>query len=257
MTRKLALITGASGGIGLEIARLFARDGYDLALVARSADKLEAVAAELRANPNIVVTVFAQDLSVAGAARAVFGRIPACDVLVNNAGFASNGAFAAIDEARMLDEIALDVTALTQLTRLYLPGMIERKYGRILNVASTAAFLPGPNMAVYYASKAYVLSFSEALAEETRGTGVTVTCLCPGATATGFAGRAGMQGTPLMRGPKADAVDVARAGYNGMLAGKPVVVPGITNKLVGWTAHLTPRRLLLWVSRKTIEKGNE
>ena len=184
MTRKLALITGASGGIGLEIARLFARDGYDLALVARSADTLEAVAAELRANPNIVVTVFAQDLSVAGAARAVFGRIPACDVLVNNAGFASNGAFVTIDEARMLDEIALDVTALTQLTRLYLPGMIERKYGRILNVASTAAFLPGPTMAVYYASKAYVLSFSEALAEETRGTGVTVTCLCPGATAT-------------------------------------------------------------------------
>ena len=254
MTRKLALITGASGGIGLELARLFARDGYDLVLVARSADTLEAVATELRGKGNIVVTTCAQDLSAPGAARVVFGRIPACDVLVNNAGFASNGGFAEIDEARMLDEIALDVTALTQLTRLYLPGMIERKNGRILNVASTAAFLPGPNMAVYYASKAYVLSLSEALAEEMRGTGVTVTCLCPGATDTGFARRAEMQSTPLMRAPRASAVDVARAGYNGMLAGKPVVVPGITNKILGATAHLTPRRLLLWLSGKAVRR---
>jgi hypothetical protein len=257
MTRKLALITGASGGIGLEIARLLARAGYDLALVARSAEKLDAAAQELRGNSDIVVTTFAQDLSAPGAARVVFGQIPACDVLINNAGFASNGRFAEIDEARMLDEIALDVTALTQLTRLYLPGMIERKNGRILNVASTAAFLPGPNMAVYYASKAYVLSFSEALAEETRGTGVTVTCLCPGATATGFANRADMEATPLMRGPQASAVDVARAGYDGMLAGKPVVVPGIANKILGATAHLTPRRLLLWLSRKAVERGRE
>ncbi len=254
MTRKLALITGASGGIGLEIARLFARDGYDLALVARSAERLDVVAAELRARGNIVVTTFTQDLSAPGAARVVFGQIPACDVLVNNAGFASNGRFAELDEARILDEISLDVTALTQLTRLYLPGMIERKHGRILNVASTAAFLPGPNMAVYYASKAYVLSFSEALAEEMRGTGVTVTCLCPGATATGFADRAEMTATRLMRGPQANATDVARAGYDGLLAGKPVVVPGITNKVLSWTAHLTPRRMLLWLSRKAVEK---
>ncbi len=255
MTRKLALITGASGGIGLEIARLFARDGYDLALVARSADRLEVVAAELRARGNIVVTAFAQDLSAPGAARIVFGQIPACDVLVNNAGFASNGRFAELDEARILDEISLDVTALTQLTRLYLPGMIERKHGRVLNVASTAAFLPGPNMAVYYASKAYVLSFSEALAEEVRGTGVSVTCLCPGATATGFANRAEMTATRLMRGPQADAGDVARAGYDGLHAGKPVVVPGITNKILSWTAHLTPRRMLLWLSRKAVERS--
>ncbi len=255
MTRKLALITGASGGIGLEIARLFARDGYDLALVARSADRLEVVAAELRARGNIVVTVFAQDLSAAGAARVVFGQIPACDVLVNNAGFASNGRFAELDEARILDEISLDVTALTQLTRLYLPGMIERKHGRVLNVASTAAFLPGPNMAVYYASKAYVLSFSEALAEEMRGTGITVTALCPGATATGFADRAEMSATRLMRGPQANAADVARAGYDGVLAGRPVVVPGISNKVLSWTAHLIPRRMRLWLSRKAVEKG--
>jgi len=255
VTRKLALVTGASGGIGLAIARLLARAGYDLALVARTAAKLESVATELRAAGDIVVTTFAADLSAPGAARAVFDRIPACDVLVNNAGFASNGAFAELEEQRLLDEIALDVTALTQLCRLYLPGMIERGNGRILNVASTAAFLPGPGMAVYYASKAYVLSFSEALAEELRGTGVTVTCLCPGATATGFAERARMLDTPLMRGPQGDAADVARAGFAGMLAGRPVVVPGVTNKVLSWTAHLTPRRVLLWLSRKAVERN--
>jgi short-subunit dehydrogenase len=255
MMRKVALVTGASGGIGLEFARLLAAAGYDLALVARSGDKLAAIATELQAAHGIAVTAVAQDLSVNGAARIVFDRVPAADILVNNAGFASNGLFAELDERRILDEIALDVTTLTQLTRLYLPQMLARTSGRVLNVASTAAFLPGPNMAVYYAAKAYVLSFSQALAEEMRATGVTVTCLCPGATATGFQTRADVHDTPMMRGPVADAASVARAGFRGMMAGKDIVVPGLANKLVALSPRFSPRRLLLRVSRKLVERN--
>src|SRR5579872_293126 len=158
-TRKLAIVTGASGGLGLEFAKLLAADAYDLVLVARSADKLAAIADDLRSRHAVSVETIAQDLGVAGAAEALFARVPRCDVLINNAGFASNGRFDTLPEARVREELLLDVVTLTELTRCYLPHMIERGSGRIMNVASTAAFLPGPFMAVYYAAKAYVLSF--------------------------------------------------------------------------------------------------
>jgi uncharacterized protein len=174
-----ALVTGASGGIGLEIARVLARE-HDLVLVARSADRLHEVAAELGG-----ARVLAIDLAEPGAVARIVDEVPDLDVLVNNAGLGDFAPFAEADPAKLDALIALNIGVLTKLTRAYLPGMLDRKRGRILNVASTASFQPGPLMAVYYATKAYVLSLSEALAQETRGTGVTVTALCPGPTASG------------------------------------------------------------------------
>lgn len=255
MTRngKLALVTGASSGLGVEFADLLASDGYDLVLVARSVDKLAALATTLQDRYSINTTVIGQDLGVSDAVARVHDQIPQCDVLINNAGFASNGFFSTLDPARIDEEVAVDVVALTQLTRTYLPGMLERGNGYVLNVASTASFLPGPMMAVYYASKAYVRSFSEALWEETRGSGVGVTCLCPGATATGFIDRAAMHQTMLSKLPLADARSVAVAGYRAMLRRKRIVIPGLSNKFVAWSPPITPRRLLLWLSRKAVE----
>lgn len=252
---ELAVVTGASGGLGYEFAKLLAADGYDLVLIARSADKLEANARELQAQYHARVRTIAMDLGVANAAAKVFEQVPQCDVLINNAGFASNGRFDELPEERIREELLLDVVTLTELTRKYLPGMRARGRGRILTVASTAAFLPGPFMAVYYAAKAYVLSLSEALAEEIRGSGVTVTCVCPGATATGFQQRASVHGTLLMRLPLARAASVAKAGYRGMQRGKSVVVPGLSNKFVAISPRFTPRRLLLWMSRKAVERA--
>lgn len=252
--RKLALVTGASGGLGAEFARLLAAGGCDLALVARSGEKLAAVADSIRAHYGVEVVTVVQDLSVGGAADAVFARVPQCDVLINNAGFATRERFDRIPEERVSQEVVLDVLTLTQLTRKYVPGMIARGSGKILNVASTAGFLPGPFMAVYYACKAYVISFSQAIAEELRGTGVTVTCFCPGATATGFADRAGVHGTLIFKLPLSNASDMARAGYRGMLAGKDVVIPWPpSNWLVDLGARLLPRRAMLWFSRKSVE----
>lgn len=254
MSRELAVVTGASNGIGLEFARLLAAAGYDLVLVARSADKLGLIAAELRGAYAVDARFICADLGVAGSAGSIVAQVPECDVLINNAGFANNGRFDTLPSDAIAQEVLLDVVTLTELTRAYLPGMRARRRGRMLNVASTAAFLPGPFMAVYYASKAYVLSFSEAIAEELRGSGVTMTVLCPGATATGFIDRARMHATMLNRLPLADARSVATAGFRGMLRGKTIVVPGISNKLVAVSPKFTPRRLLLWLSRKAVEQ---
>jgi hypothetical protein len=253
--RKLALVTGASGGLGLEFAKLLAADGYDLALVARSAAKLNEVALALRVAHEITVQTVVQDLAAPGAADAVLAEVPRCDVLINNAGFASNGRFDSIPVDRVRDEVMLDVVALTELTRRYVPGMVERRNGKIMNVASTAGFLPGPFMAAYYASKAFVISFSEALWEEFRGTGVTVTCFAPGATATGFADRAEMGNTLLFtRMPLANAGDVASDGYKAMMQGKRMKISRpFTNALVSLSPHITPRGLLLRISRKLVE----
>jgi uncharacterized protein len=248
------VVTGASGGLGLEFAKLLAADGADLVLVARSSDKLERIAKELIGQHAVKVETIVQDLGAPDAAARVAERVPSCDVLINNAGFASNARFDTIPLERMRDELSLDVVTLTALCRIYLPGMRERGAGRILNVASTAALLPGPFAAVYYAAKAYVLSFSQAIAQESRGSGVTVTCLAPGATATGFADRAGMKQTLLFKLPMADAASVARAGYRAMLAGKDLEIPGLSNKLLALLVRVTPRRMLVWISRKLIEQ---
>jgi len=253
-----ALVTGASSGIGLELVTLLARARHDLVLVARNQDRLEAVARGLREEFDVAVTILATDLSDPSApdsiAKQLTDRSLQIDILVNNAGFGTHGLFAGMPLAKDVEMIRVNVLALTQLTRLLLPGMLERRGGRILNVASTAAFLPGPLMAVYYATKAYVLSFSEAIANETAGTGVTVTALCPGPTATDFQNRAGLQKTPLFRGPlRMDAPTVARAGYEGMMRGKRVVIPGLANRLLVQALRATPRRLATAVIRRIQE----
>lgn len=251
---KLAVVTGASGGLGFEFASLLAADGYDLALVARSESKLETIAQDLGRRYGIAAAPIPLDLAGVDAAVQLAQRVPRCDVLINNAGFGTNGRFDRIDEERIAQEVLLDVVTLTRLTRAYVGGMIERGHGKILNVASTAGFLPGPFMAVYYASKAYVISFSQALAEEMRGTGVSITCFCPGATATDFAERAGTKETLLFKLPVSPAGAMARAGYDAMQGGRLVNVPWPpSNWFVELSARLTPRRLLLWFSRKAVE----
>jgi short-subunit dehydrogenase len=254
------LITGASSGIGLELAKVFAAHGHALALVARSADTLEGVARQLETRHGIRALAVIADLSAPGAPDQVFDRVTNAglrvDILVNNAGSGLGGAFAETDLATELRMINLNVTALTHLTKLSLPGMLERGAGRILNVASTAAFAPGPLMAVYYATKAYVLSFSEALAQELSGTGVTVTALCPGPTATGFQSAARIDGARLFRMPwVADAATVARLGFKGLMRGKRIVIPGVLNKLLPLIVRVSPRRLVTRVSRLLQERS--
>lgn len=254
MPAKTALITGASGGIGLELAKLFAAAGCDLVLIARSRDRLEAAATTLRSGRTISVRTIVKDLAQASASQEVYEEVASCDFLLNNAGVATHGKFVEFDAGQTLRELQLNVVTLTHLTRHFLPGMVERGFGRVLNVASTAAFQPGPLMAVYYASKAYVLSFSEAIADELAGTGVTVTCLCPGPTATNFQERAGAGDVRIFRAGMADAAAVAKAGYDALLAGKPLVIPGIKNRILAAAVRLSPRRLVTKISRAALER---
>jgi short-subunit dehydrogenase len=256
---KTALITGASGGIGYELALLFARDGYDCILVARSQDKLKGLAERLESEHRIKTLVLAKDLSKASAVDEIFEEVTAApmqvDVLVNNAGFPVFGLFNQTDLQVELEMLQVNVMALTALTKLFLKGMVERRAGRILNLASTAAFLPGPLMAVYYASKAYVLSFSQALSNELRGTGVTVTALSPGPTRTGFQKRGVMEDSRLVQGQIADAASVALAGYRGLMAGKTIVIPGFSNKLIPWVVRLSPRGVVTRVVHRMQERS--
>ena len=259
MESNTALITGASGGIGYELAKLFAKDHYDLVLVARSGDKLNQVAGELRQQFEVTVKTVALDLASAPAGKILFdyleGERVAVEVLVNNAGFGVFGEFAGMAEEEILVQIHLNVAALTHLTRLFLPGMLARRSGKIMNVASTAAFQPGPLMAVYYATKAYVLSFSEALANEVAGTGVVVSCFCPGATNTGFQKRAGMENSRLFKKIGVMNVEaVARDGYRGLMAGKMVVISGMQNWLVAELVRFAPRKWVTAVSRWVAEE---
>jgi short-subunit dehydrogenase len=253
-TRPVALVTGASAGIGRELAHLLAREGHDLVLVARREPELTALAGELKERYGADSRVITSDLSKARAALGIvkeLGPSTQVDVLVNNAGFGGHGAFYERDRDAELRMIAVNITALTDLTRLLLPGMVERKRGRVLNVASTAAFQPGPFMAVYFASKAYVLSFSQAIAEELAGTGVTVTTLCPGVTETEFQAVAGVEDVPLTKGPLSmTARAVAEAAHKGMTSGKLVVIPGVHNKVGAQATRVAPRRLMLKVVRR-------
>lgn len=252
---QTALITGASGGIGLELARRFAADGWGLVLLARGGGRLQALATELADEHRVDAQALPVDLTSREAPQQVAARLAkagvAVDALVNNAGYGLYGRFASeTDMQTELDMIQLNVVALTQLTKLLLPPMLARGRGRILNVASTAAFQAGPLMAVYYATKAYVLSFSEALANELGGSGVSITTLCPGPTPTGFQRAARMEGSRLLKTPLVlDAAAVARAGYAGMMKGRGLVVPGIANALLVQSVRLVPRRLAAQVAR--------
>ncbi len=251
MAVETVLVTGASSGIGAELARVFARNGSALVLTARSVDKLEVLAKELREKHGVAVRVVPGDLAAADGPRRLLERLAQAsvqvDVLVNNAGYGGFGAFVETEWGDKAGMLQLNVVSLTELTQRLLPGMVARKRGGVLNVASTAAFQPGPLTAVYSASKAYVLSFSEAVAEEVAASGVTVTALCPGATVTGFAARAAMQASRLFQAKGLpDAATVAQAGYDGFRRGAAVVIPGLQNRFLAQSVRFMPRR---WVTR--------
>jgi len=245
--RKYAVVTGASSGIGRELAALLAREGYALVLVARRTGPMQELAAQLQQAHGVPSVVVGADLSAPEGVRTVVDELKTrqldVEVLVNNAGFGLAGSFEVLPAEQQVGMLDLNVRALTALTRELVPGMVARRRGYVLNVASLAAFTPGPFMSVYYASKAYVLSFSTALHSELRGQGVTVTALCPGYTETEFAARAAEhQKARLFSGPMgtSNARQVAEAGYRGLMRGKAVVVPGFSNKLGAVLAPLTP-----------------
>jgi uncharacterized protein len=249
--RKAAVVTGASDGIGAELARVFAERGHDLVLVARRREKLEALADEIAGAGRTRPLVVDLDLSLEGAHETLAARLAeaglAPQYLVNNAGFGLLGRVSELDQAEQLAMIDLNIRALTALTLRFLPSLTETK-GGVLNVASVASFMPGPGFAVYYATKAFVRSFSEAIAYELKPAGVKVSCLCPGPVITGFQERAGMDFEGMMAAIKpalVPAEEVARQGYDGLMAGKTVVVPGAVNKVMVWSARLTPRALLM------------
>jgi short-subunit dehydrogenase len=243
-----ALITGGSSGIGFQLARQFARRGYGLVLVASHPETLTAASARLNAEFDVPVRAVAQDLSRPGAVSGLLGTLvdESLDitVLVNDAGVGCYGRFIELDGDEELAMLQLNIIALTELTRAFLGPMVARGCGMILNVASTAAFQPGPLMAAYYASKAYVLSLTEALAEETRGTGVTVGVLCPGPTASGFQHRAGMDDSRLFDWGVMAAETVAEIGFRGIMTGQGLIVPGVRNRLLAALSRVAPRRLV-------------
>ncbi|MBO0720352.1 MAG: SDR family oxidoreductase [Blastocatellia bacterium] len=257
-SRKTALITGASSGIGYELAGLFAKSGHDLVIVARNEQRLDSLAVELAQRFGINVTVLAKDLSAPTAAEEILAelrhRALHIDILVNNAGFGAYGAFQETGLERELQMIQVNITALTQLTKLILPEMLKRNSGKILNIGSTASFAPSPFVAVYGATKAYVLSFSEALAEELKGTGVTVTVLCPGSTETEFAERAKMTESRLFQGRLMNAGEVAEIGFRALMEGKTTVIAGIANKLLVFSQRFAPRKMVAAISRKLLER---
>jgi short-subunit dehydrogenase len=250
-TAHTALITGASSGIGEALARCFAADGHALVLVARSAGKLKALAAELEAAHGVKVIVQPADLSEPDAPRLLAAALKrkriAVDMLVNNAGVLEQGAFADMRPQRHQELIALNVAGLTGMLAHFLPPMQQRGFGRVLNVASIAAFQPVPTLATYAATKAYVLSLTESLAEELKGTGVTITALCPGITATGMLETAAAANDQLGRLPGflvGDVDEVAMAGYKALLRGEVIRVPGVANLAATLAARATPKWLL-------------
>lgn len=255
---KTALITGASSGIGLELARIFASKGTNLVIVSRNVIELSKLKTELIEKHKIYVEEIEKDLSVPGAAKEVFEEVKSLsfdvDYLVNNAGFGDYGLFYKSDREKQERMINVNILALTQLTRLFLPEMVERKNGRIMNVASTAAFQPGPLMSVYYASKSYVLFFSEAIANELEGTGVTVTALCPGPTKSGFQKAANVELSKMMNANSIPTAErVAKYGYKAMMKGKRVAIHGLKNKELIFISRRAPKGFIL----NTIRKINE
>ncbi len=257
---KTALITGASNGIGLELARIHASKGGNLVLVARNKAKLDELKTEFENQYKISVYIIGKDLSLANAAQEVYNETNQqniqIDYLINNAGFGDFGMFAETDWNKELQMINLNITTLTQFTKLYLQDMVARKSGKIMNVASTAAFQSGPTMAVYYATKAYVLSFSEAIDNEVSDKGITVTSLCPGATESGFQAAAAMEESALVKGKKLPtSKEVAEYGYKAMLSGKTVAIHGLMNYIMANSVRFTPRALVVKITRKMQDKS--
>lgn len=260
---KWTLITGASEGLGVEFAKIAARERRNLIITARSEAKLNALAAELRTS-DVQVTVIPADLNNLAEVERLWAEATAgreIDMVVNNAGLGRNGPFAqdsdnGADWARELSSMEVNMTALTRLMKLAIPHMQASGGGRILNVASTAAFLPGPNMAVYHATKAFVLSLSEAVAFEVRGSGVSISALCPGATQTNFFTEADMHGIRLLKfAPPAPADKVAQIGWDGALRGKAVIVPGLMNKVFAFLPRISPRFMVVWVTSIFMSKS--
>jgi len=260
-TSQTAVVTGASGGIGRAFASVLASHGFNLVLIARRSERLDEVARGLNGSHGVQVTTIAGDLSAPDSPARVVAELQQrsirADVLINNAGFAMRGRFAELDLAGQMALLQLNIVSLTQLTGLLLPGMIERGYGRILNVASICGFLPGPLMATYFASKAYVLSFSQALASEIRGTGVTVTTLCPGPTRTDFCVRAGLTKTKAFRRRVMEASEVARIGISALMKGRSLVIAGLRNRMRMLAVPFVPTGVLMHFARKYHEVDGE
>ena len=251
---KTALITGASVGIGFELSKIFSRNGYNLVLVSRTRQKLEAIAKELESKHDIQAKVIPKDLSQSTAPQELYDEIVAdgieITVLVNNAGFGLNGKFVDINTDKQMELIELNITSLTMLCKLFGADMVKRLSGKILNVASTAAFQAGPYMSTYYASKAYVLLFSEGIRNELEKDGVNVSVLCPGPTKTEFGDRAKMNHTKLLNGPWVmNAAEVAEVGFSGLMNRKRIIIPGAMNKIIAFSTRLTPRSLLVLITR--------
>jgi len=253
---ETVLITGASSGIGLELAKCFAADGCRLVLVARSREAMETLAEELRLKNKIEVIILPADLSLPETPKRIFEKLSAqkisVDVLVNNAGFGTHRPFAEMSLPRQLEMLQVNITALTELTGLFLPGMIQRQRGGILNVGSVAGFQPGPNMAVYFATKAFVLSFTEALAEELLGMGLKVSVLCPGPTVSNFGNVARGEKVRQIKTSKMPTDVVAICGHRAYRNGKVIAVPGIQNRLLIFLLRFVPR----WLPRKVVKFYN-
>lgn len=257
--KNTALITGASNGIGLELAKIHASKGGDLVLVARNKSKLDELKTELEKQFRVSVYAISKDLSLTNAAQEIYNETNKeniqVDYLINNAGFGDFGMFAETEWNKELQMINLNITTLTHFTKLYLQDMIKRRSGKIMNVASTAAFQSGPTMAVYCATKAYVLSFTEAISNEVIDKGITITALCPGATETGFQAAGGLEESKLFKDKKLPtAKEVAEYGYSSMVKGKTVAIHGIMNYIMSNSIRFIPRALVLKVSRKILDK---
>lgn len=258
--KNTALITGASNGIGLELAKIHASKGGDLVLVARNKAKLDELKASLEKQFGVTVYTIGKDLSEINSAHEIYNETNEknieIEVLINNAGFGDFGMLAETEWEKELRMINLNMTTLTLFTKLYLQDMLKRKKGKIMNVASTAAFQPGPTMAIYCATKAYVLSFTEAVSNEVADKGITVTALCPGASATGFQEAGGLDDSKLFKGKKLPtAKDVAEYGYDAMMKGKTVAIHGMMNYIMANSIRFIPRNMVLSVSRKILDKA--
>ena len=251
MIKDTVLITGASSGIGRSFAKIFAKNGYNLFLIALEQELLESLAEELKRTYQIDVLILSIDLSSNGAAQKIVDFMNEhnweAEIIINNAGFGCKGDFYRMPIHKIHEMIAVNMTALVELTRLLLPEMIRRNYGKILNTASTAAFQPGPGMAVYFATKAFIASFSQALSSELSHTNITVTTLCPGPTKTNFAKLAGLYNNPIHQGivPILEADDVAECGYKMMMRGKRLVIVGLMNKICSFISFLMPSSLVM------------